>query len=87
MDQIIVKKEAGRTPFGAYQIKRFVEVDGRRYLVSFIKFAPDTAKPECMAFRADARWDVRDFGDCARSFDPDPRKAVREVLRSLTAAC
>ena len=87
MDQIIVKKEAGRTPFGAYQIKRFVEVDGRRYLVSFIKFAPDTAKPECMAFRAAAPWVVRDDRECGRWFDPDPRKAVREVLRSLTAAC
>ena len=87
MDQIIVKKEAGCTPFGAYQIRRFVEVGGRRYLVSFIQFAPDTKKPECMAFRADARWSVRDFGDCAASFDPDPRKAVREVLRRLAEAC
>lgn len=87
MNQVIVKKEAGRTPFGAYQIKRFVEVGGRRFLVSFIQFAPDTKKPECMAFRADARWRVRDFGDCARSFDPDPRKAVGEVLRCLAAAC
>lgn len=90
--------DAGRRGFemlgrGEWRERRF-GVDQRRVawrvefpalgevLVSFIDPAPDTMRPECLAFRVDTDGIV-DCSEIAASYDADPETAFAAVARDL----
>ena len=64
-----------------------VRDDERLWYVNYVKSAPDTGRPECMAFKArfDKAGDLRvtNFRHVAVSYLPDPEAALVEVIRQL----
>ena len=79
----IIKDERATTSYGSRQHRLFV-TDGRRhYMVSWISFAHDTGRPECMAFRCDSRLNVRNWREVAVSYKDDEGEAISDVRRQL----
>ena len=76
-----------KTVFGAHSVKwTLLDENDHGYYISWVEYAPDTMKPECMAFpcghnERGRRW--TNYREQAASYNSDAALALRDVMKQL----